>query len=153
MIYVGADSTIAAKEKYDRVEDALRAVKATEAMGYIAGGGLPLYEFGSKNGLPYKEYQVLADDFIHGKNVLYKSCQTPAIQILKNAEIQMLENINKGHGIDILNGGTVDYLEAGIIDPTKVTISALTNAVSICSTLITMGGTIHAAPEVIRPIL
>jgi len=171
LIFVGADSEIAAKEKRDRVDDALMAVKAAEQEGFIAGGGLPLFSIGyfmspdiSFSGGIYGYIKKLftgrqENDFNLGRQVFYDSIKAPMYQILENAEYlgkvdddrkfyKNSENFTKG--IDLFSGNFIDYIENGIIDPAKVTISAVTNAVSICSTLITISGVITIEEEKIK---
>ena len=160
IIYVGAGSEFAAKEKFDRTEDALRAVKSTEEYGYIQGGGIVLDYFGTRRLEQLyamknrQEVDFQMDDMLVGKQVLYLACTSIKNQILENAFIKEKHKASLTEGVDVLRGGgTINYLDEGIIDPTKVVLSSLSNAVSICSTLITMGGTIHMTPEEYKPMI
>jgi len=169
LIYVGADSEIAAKEKKDRVDDALQAVKAAEEQGFVRGGGLALFQIGHENYIKedlsfFEELlidlklkkEVRHSNYILGQQVFYRSLFYPMSQILVNAEMEHeIKDIDAfvrksdwfTKGIDVFEGGYIDYLRSGIIDPTKVSISAIRNAVSICGTLITMSGVIYMESE------
>ena len=160
MIYVGDHSDMAAKEKRDRVEDALKAAKAAEESGYIMGGGIPLYEIGFKN-INKNPDVSKSKDYELGQIVFWKSICKPFLQILENAEMLKdfdadkfeASSLNFTLGYDLYTGELIDYMEQGIVDPTKVTVSAVKNAVSICSTLITIGGAIYMIPEQHKPSL
>ncbi len=147
LIYVGADSTIEATERKHRVDDSIQALKAAEDGGFVRGGGLTLYAISQMGEIAGK------DDFALGAQVFFASLKEPMTQILINAEKEneledvdaFIANTEKfTKGVDLFNEGFIDYLEKGVIDPTKVSVSAIKNAVSICSTLITMGGVIYS---------
>jgi chaperonin GroEL len=128
VIYVGANSDIEQKEKYDRVEDAVCALKSAMEEGILPGGGIALLGYADK---------------MYGKmsEVLRQSLLTPFEQILVNAgkdPITVIGNIsdyvNKGY--DVKNDKYGDMYKMGIIDPAKVTKNALRNAVSVATTIL-----------------
>jgi len=126
IIRVGADSKVELKEKKDRVEDAIYATKAALKEGIVPGGGIALLN---------------ASQYVKSKNVgetiLLNAIQAPFETILHNAGIEDYEiPKGKGHGIDVISGDTVDMVDFGIIDPLLVTKTALKNAISVVSTII-----------------
>ena len=126
IVYVGADSQVELKEKKDRVEDAIYAVQAALKEGIVPGGGIALLH---------------ASQNIEPKNLGYKilleAIKAPFKTILSNAGINDSEEpTERGMGIDAASGETVDMVEAGIIDPVLVTKTALKNAVSVATTII-----------------
>jgi chaperonin GroEL len=126
IIKVGADSKIELNEKKDRVEDAIYAVKAALKEGIVPGGGVALLNAA----LNIKEENI-------GEKILTKSILSPFKTILDNAGIENIKVPEKnGHGIDVITGKEVDMVENGIIDPVLVTKTALKNAVSVVSTII-----------------
>ena len=126
MIKVGADSKVELKEKKDRVEDAIYATKAALKEGIVSGGGIALLNAA----------QELNDDNI-GETILFKSIKAPFHTILANAGLEQTEQRpTKGLGVDVVTGESVDMIKSGIIDPVLVTKSALKNAVSVVSTII-----------------
>jgi chaperonin GroEL len=135
IISVGGNSEIEIKEKKDRLEDALYATKAALADGIIPGGGSTLYRIalnhrGTINYNGDVAYTILRD-----------ALQAPFINILKNAGIEdWWEHTPTGSDravYDAKNHETVDAIEAGIIDPAKVVITAVKNAVSVAGTILT----------------
>jgi chaperonin GroEL len=126
MIKVGADSKIELKEKKDRIEDAIYATKAALKEGIVPGGGIALLNASQK----------ISTDCV-GEEILLKAITSPFHTILANAGLeQTAPRSEKGLGVDVVNGESVDMIEAGIIDPVLVTKSALKNAVSVVSTII-----------------
>ena len=126
IIKVGANSKIELKEKKDRVEDAIYAVKAALQEGIVPGGGIAL---------------VNAADSIKPKNIgekiLVKAIKSPFTTIMANAGIELEKIPSKtGYGIDVITGKKVDMIKSGIVDPVLVTKTALKNAVSVVSTII-----------------
>ena len=126
VIYVGGNSKVELKEKKDRVEDAIHATKAAYKEGIVAGGGIALLN-AARN--------LKADN--KGEEILFEAIKAPYYTILDNAGIVeikklVLDNI----GIDVRTGDEVDMIKAGIIDPVLVTKSALKNAVSVVTTII-----------------
>ena len=141
IIKIGAVSEIEAKEKADRIDDALGATRAAVLEGIIPGGGLALYEASKLVDatliLENKDQQL-------GKDVLVSACKQPFSTIIQNAGLNsevIWNNIEladaSGIGFNAKTEEYVNMIEAGIIDPVKVTRCALENAVSIASLLIT----------------
>jgi chaperonin GroEL len=127
IIKVGADSKVELKEKKDRVEDAIYATKAALKEGIVPGGGVALLNASQK---------VKAKT--PGEKILLKALQAPFYTILDNAGITMADGYedHEGYGIDVITGERATMITAGIIDPVLVTKSALKNAVSVVSTII-----------------
>src|SRR6056300_9057 len=125
VIKVGADSKVELKEKKDRVEDAIHATKAALKEGIVPGGGVALY-----NASQSIESEGLGEEILLG--AITKPMQT----ILDNAGLPMPKNLEPGQGLDVVSGNVVDMVDAGIIDPVLVTKSALKNAISVVSTII-----------------
>ena len=124
-VKVGANSEIELKEKRDRVEDAICATKAAIKEGILPGGGVALLN-ASFNLKPT----------CIGEEVLYQAIRKPYELILKNAGVEKLEKFDDGKGIDVITGLPVDMIKAGIIDPLLVTKSALKNAASVATTIL-----------------
>ncbi|WP_028830215.1 chaperonin GroEL [Proteocatella sphenisci] len=140
VIEVGAATETELKEKKLRMEDALNATRAAVEEGIVAGGGSALV-----NVLADVE-KVIADlsgEEKIGARIILKALQEPLNQIAINAGLEgavIVENVKKagkGMGFDVLNEKYVNMIEAGIIDPTKVTRSALQNAASVAGTFLT----------------
>jgi len=128
LVKVGANSEIELKELADRVEDAICATKAAIKEGIVPGGGIALLN-ASHN----------IDTFSLGEEILMDSIRAPFKTILDNAGIENapLETISKtGYGLNVVTGETVNMIEAGIIDPSLVTKSALRNAASVATTIL-----------------
>ncbi len=141
VIKVGAATEIEMKEKKLRVEDALAATKAAVEEGIVAGGGIAMV-----NAIP--AVQALVDtttgDEQTGVRIVLKALEEPVRQIAANAGLEgsvIVENIIRegkvGFGFDALNEVYTDMIPAGIVDPTKVTRSALQNAASVASMVLT----------------
>ena len=126
VVKVGANSEIELKEKRDRVEDAICATKAAIKEGIVPGGGIALL-----NASMHLEPESI------GEEVLYQAIRKPYELILKNAGVtEYVDPDKKGRGLDVVTGKTVDMVNAGIIDPLLVTKSALTNAASVATTIL-----------------
>ena len=127
MVKVGADSKIELKEKKDRIEDAIYATKAALKEGIVPGGGVALLNASQK--IPAKAV---------GEEILLKAIQAPFYTVLDNAGITMMDGYedHEGYGIDVVTGERATMISAGIIDPVLVTKSALKNAVSVVTTII-----------------
>ena len=125
IINVGAGSKVELKEKKDRVEDAIYATKAALKEGIVPGGGIALLNASQK----IKPTNV-------GEELLLKAITSPYKTILDNAGIDFDIKLEEGCGLDVITSETVNMVEAGIIDPVLVTKSALKNAVSVVSTII-----------------
>ena len=124
-VKVGANSELELKEKRDRVEDAICATKAAIKEGIVPGGGIALLN-ASFNLKPT----------CIGEEVLYQAIRKPYELILKNAGVEELKKLEEGKGLDVVTGNTVDMVKAGIIDPLLVTKSALKNAASVATTIL-----------------
>ena len=125
IVYVGANSQVELKEKKDRVEDAIYAVQAALKEGIVPGGGAALLHASQK----IKSTSV-------GHKVLLSAIRAPFDTILKNAGILLAEPIaTKNKGVDAKTGKIVNMVKAGIIDPVLVTKTALKNAVSVATTI------------------
>ena len=126
IVKVGANSKVEMKEKKDRVEDAIYATKAALKEGIVPGGGVALLNASQK---------ITANAV--GEKILMDAIRAPFDTILDNAGIEDKElPLEHGYGIDVVSGNGVDMIERGIIDPVLVTKSALKNAVSVVSTII-----------------
>ena len=126
IVKVGADSKVELKEKKDRVEDAIYATKAALKEGIVPGGGIALLN-ASQNIEPENV----------GEKILLNAIKAPFETILYNAGIEDYELPNvEGTGIDVVSGEIVDMIEHGVIDPLLVTKTALKNAISVISTII-----------------
>jgi len=126
IVRVGADSKVELKEKKDRVEDAIYATKAALKEGIVPGGGIALLN---------------ASQCVEPKNVgetiLLNAIKAPFETILYNAGIENYDEPNvKGNGIDVISGKVVNMVDHGVIDPLLVTKTALKNAISVVSTII-----------------
>ena len=125
VIKVGADSKVEMKEKKDRVEDAIYATKAALKEGIVPGGGIALLNASKK---------ISAKAV--GEKILLRAIQAPCKTILENAGLKQDIDFSEGTGINVITGKPVDMIASGIIDPVLVTKSALKNAVSVVSTII-----------------
>ena len=125
IIKVGANSKVEMKEKKDRVEDAIHATKAALKEGIVPGGGIALLNASQK---------LKAESI--GEKILFKAITAPYATILDNAGLVTNVNIVEGTGINVVTGKVVNMIESGIIDPVLVTKSALKNAVSVVTTII-----------------
>ena len=126
IIKVGAASKIELKEKKDRVEDAIYATKAALREGIIPGGGSALWWASKK----IKPTNV-------GEEILLEAIKAPMLTILDNAGLTDIKCEGDDYcGIDVISGECTDMIEAGVVDPVLVTKSALKNAVSVVSTII-----------------
>ena len=124
IIKVGADSKVELKEKKDRVEDAIYATKAALKEGIVPGGGVALLNAAQK---------ITSNNI--GETILLRAIKAPYETILQNAGIKNYTPIHEGNGIDVVTGHDVDMVYTGIVDPVLVTKSALKNAVSVASTI------------------
>ena len=151
VIKVGAATEIEMKDKKLRIEDALSATKAAVEEGIVAGGGVALI-----NAIPAVA-ELLATtegDEKTGVNIVLKSLEAPIRQIAYNSGLEGSVIIDKiissgkvNYGFDAYNEVYTDMLEAGIVDPTKVTRSALENAASVASMVLTTESLVADKPE------
>tara|TARA_Y100000389_G_scaffold141774_1_gene139693 strand:- start:604 stop:2151 length:1548 start_codon:yes stop_codon:yes gene_type:complete len=124
IIYVGANSKVELKEKKDRVEDAIYAVKAALKEGIVPGAGVALVNASSS-----------ISPKCPGEKILLDAIRAPFKRILENGGITPPDEIGKGRGIDVVTGKSVRMVSAGIIDPVLVTKTALKNAASVATTI------------------
>ena len=151
VIKVGAATEVEMKEKKLRIEDALNATRAAVEEGIVAGGGTAYL-----NAIPAVEklYAEVEGDEKTGVQIIARALTAPVKQIAANAGIDgsvVLEKIREsgktGYGFDAYNEVYCDMIPAGIVDPTKVNRSALENAASIASTLLTTEALVADKPE------
>jgi chaperonin GroEL len=150
VIKVGGATEIEVKEKKDRVDDALNATRAAVEEGVLPGGGVALLRC-------TKAVKTLTDknaDIQAGINIVLKSLEAPIRQIVENAGVEgsivvskVLENNTHSFGFDAQSETYTDLVKAGIIDPTKVVRTALQDAASVASLLITTEAMIGDLPE------
>jgi chaperonin GroEL len=149
VIKVGAATEVEQKEKKHRIEDALSATKAAVEEGIVAGGGTVLLNAQKK----LDGALGLKDDQATGVAIVRKALEEPVKQIAMNAGKEgsvIVEQIRKskaGEGYDALNDKFIDMFEAGIVDPAKVTRSALQNAASIAAMVLTTEAMVTEVPE------
>jgi len=140
VIKVGAATETELEEKKHRMEDALEATKAAVEEGILPGGGVALLN--ASKALDKLEEELEGDERV-GLQILKRALEEPARQLAENAGlegaviVEKLKQEKPGVGFDVVQEKFVDMFEAGIIDPTKVTRSALQNAVSIAGMLLT----------------
>ncbi|HZQ34502.1 MAG TPA: chaperonin GroEL [Dehalococcoidia bacterium] len=148
VIKVGAATEVELKEKKHRVEDALSATRAAVEEGIVPGGGVAFI-----NALPKLDTLSLADDEGTGGSILRRALEEPLRRIAVNAGqdgsviVQEVRSLPQGQGYDALKGEYGDMLQKGIIDPAKVTRSALENAVSIAGMVLTTNCLVTELPE------
>jgi chaperonin GroEL len=156
VINVGAATEVELKEKKHRVEDALSATRAAVEEGIVAGGGLTLIQ--AANSLDKTDLSKFADDEKVGFNIVKRALEEPIRQIAENAGVDgaiiadKAKSEKKGVGFDANVMEWTDLIHAGIIDPAKVTRSALQNAASISSLLLTTECAITDIPEPEAPM-
>ncbi len=152
VIRVGAATETEMKEKKLRIEDALAATKAAVEEGCVAGGGVALI-----NAIPAVEalLETTEDaDIKTGINIVLKALEAPVRQIAANAGLEGSVIVNEirtsgkvGYGYNFASDGYVDMFEAGILDPTKVTRSALENASSVAAMVLTTESLVTDKPD------
>ena len=148
VVKVGAATETALKEMKLRIEDALNATRAAVEEGIVAGGGTALVNVIAK----VAELDLEGDDAT-GRNIVLRALEEPVRQIAYNAGyegsviIDKLKNSPVGTGFNAANGEWVDMVESGIIDPVKVTRSALQNAASVASLILTTEAVVADKPE------
>lgn len=157
VINVGAATEVEMKEKKLRIEDALAATKAAVEEGIVPGGGTALL-----SAIPSlkKHIETLTGDERTGANIVLKSLEAPIRQIAHNAGVDggvvvnniLANNKKVGYGYDALKDEYSDLVARGIIDPTKVCRSALQNATSVASTLLTTESVVVDKPEPEQPM-
>jgi len=148
-LLVGAATESEMKEKKARVEDAMHATRAANQEGILPGGGVALLR--ASEGLKPKD---LSPDEETGYKIVVRACKSPIIQIVQNAgengEVvanKVLENKSANYGFDARRGEYCDMVKEGIIDPTKVVRSALQNASSVATLLLTSDALVAEMPK------
>lgn len=152
VIKVGAATETELKEMKLRIEDALNATRAAVEEGIVAGGGTALV-----NVIPAVANLELTGDEATGRNIVLRALEEPVRQIAHNAGfegsivIDRLKNAEVGTGFNAATGEWVNMIEEGIIDPVKVSRSALQNAASVASLILTTEAVVANKPEPVAP--
>ena len=152
VIKVGAATETELKEMKLRIEDALNATRAAVEEGIVAGGGTALV-----NVISAVETLELTGDEATGRNIVLRALEEPVRQIAYNAGyegsivIDRLKNAEAGTGFNAATGEWVNMIESGIIDPVKVSRSALQNAASVASLILTTEAVVANKPEPVAP--
>ena len=149
VIKIGAATEVELKERKHRVEDAVRAAKAGVEEGMVSGGGVALVQAGKT---AFDKLDLSGDEAT-GANIVKTSLEAPLRQIAVNAGleggvvVEKVRGLKDGQGLNAATGEYVDMLAAGIIDPAKVTRSALQNAASIAALFLTTEAVVADKPE------
>ena len=150
VLRVGGSSEVEVKEKKDRIDDALNATRAAVKEGVVAGGGVALL-YATK---VLDSLKPLNDDQKVGINIIRKAIQAPIRQIAENAGVdgavivgKLLEGKDTNYGYNAQTDEYTDMIKAGIVDPTKVVRTALQDAASVASLLITTEAMVTEAPQ------
>jgi len=149
VIKAGAATEVELKERKHRIEDAVRNAKAAVEEGVVAGGGVALLQAAKAafDGLN------LSGDEATGANIVRVAVEAPLKQIAINSGleggvvVEKVKGLPFGHGLNAATGEYTDLIAAGIIDPAKVTRSALRNAASIAALFLTTEAVVAAKPE------
>ena len=147
VIFVGGNTDLEQKELYDRVDDAVCAVKSALDEGILPGGGKALYEievFDLISG-----YETVTAELDVAASILDVALKAPLEQILVNAGLKVEDyythDVEEGHGLNLKTGKMGPLVKMGVIDPLKVTRSALQNAVSVATTILSTNAIITMA--------
>jgi chaperonin GroEL len=149
VIKAGAATEVELKERKHRIEDAVRNAKAAVEEGIVAGGGVALIQAADK---AFATLKLEGEEAV-GANIVRVAIEAPLKQIAINAGleggvvVEKVRNLPVGHGLNAATGEYVDLIAAGIIDPAKVTRSALLNAASIAALFLTTEAVIAEKPE------
>jgi chaperonin GroEL len=149
VIKVGAATEVELKERKHRIEDAVRNAKAAVEEGIVAGGGVALLQAA----VSAFEKLDLSGDEATGANIVKVALEAPLKQIAVNSGleggvvVEKVRNLETGHGLNAATGEYVDMIKEGIIDPAKVTRSALQNAASIAALFLTTSAVVADKPE------
>ena len=153
VIKVGAATEVELKERKHRIEDAVRNAKAAVEEGIVSGGGVALLQAAAS-----ADVSGLVGDEKTGAQIVFSACSAPLKQIAINAGLEggvvaeKVSHLEPGFGLDAATGEYVNMLDAGIIDPAKVTRSALQNAASIAALFLTTEAVIADKPEKTPPM-
>lgn len=156
VINVGAATETEMKEKKLRIEDALNATRAAVEEGLVSGGGVALLATVKEVN---KVVESLSGDAKTGAKIIERALEEPVRQIAANAGlegsviVEKIKNSDKGIGFDALNEKYVNMIESGIVDPTKVTRSALQNAASVAAMLLTTEAAVADEPKENEPAM
>lgn len=148
VIKVGAPTETEIKERKLRIEDALNASRAAVAEGIVAGGGTAYINILDQ----LRDIEAEGDEKT-GVNIVVRALEEPVRQIAKNSGqdgsviVERLKQVDEGVGFDAVTGEMVNMVEAGIIDPTRVTRSALQNAASVAALLLTSEAAVADLPS------
>ena len=149
VIKAGAATEVELKERKHRIEDAVRNAKAAVEEGIVAGGGVALIQAGAK---VFPNLKLQGEEAV-GAKIVEAAIEAPLKQIAANAGleggviVEKVRNLQPGHGLNAATGEYVDMIKSGIIDPAKVTRSALQNAASIAALFLTTEAVIADKPE------
>ena len=149
VIKAGAATEVELKERKHRIEDAVRNAKAAVEEGIVSGGGVALLQASKK---AFEKLKLTGDEAT-GAKIVELAVEAPLKQIAINAGleggvvVEKVRNLAAGHGLNAATGEYVDMIKAGIIDPAKVTRSALQNAASIAALFLTTEAVIADKPE------
>jgi chaperonin GroEL len=149
VIKVGAATEVELKERKHRIEDAVRNAKAAVEEGIVPGGGVALVQAGKT---AFEKLELVGDEAT-GAQIVKIALDAPLRQIAVNAGleggvvVEKVRNLEPGFGLDAATGEYVDLIKAGIIDPAKVTRSALQNAASIAALFLTTEAVVADKPE------
>ncbi len=149
VIKVGAATEVELKERKHRIEDAVRNAKAAVEEGIVAGGGVALVQAAVE---AFAKLELTGDEAT-GANIVKYATEAPLKQIAINAGLEggvvaeKVRNLTPGHGLNAATGDYVDMIAEGIIDPAKVTRSALQNAASIAALFLTTEAVVADKPE------
>jgi chaperonin GroEL len=155
VIKAGAATEVELKERKHRIEDAVRNAKAAVEEGIVAGGGVALIQAGK---VAFDTLELEGDEAT-GANIVKFAIEAPLKQIAINAGLEggvvaeRVGHLDPGHGLNAATGEYVDLIAAGIIDPAKVTRSALQNAASIAALFLTTEAVIADKPEKAAPAM
>ena len=158
VIKVGAATEVELKERKHRIEDAVRNAKAAVEEGIVPGGGVALIQAMKAAG-PKIDALGLTEEQAVGANIVRVAVSAPLKQIAENAGLEggvIVEKVRElpvGHGLNAANGEYVDMIKEGIIDPAKVTRSALQNAASIAGLFLTTEVVVADKPEKAAPAM
>ncbi|GGZ95631.1 chaperonin GroEL [Streptomyces echinoruber] len=149
VIKAGAATEVELKERKHRIEDAVRNAKAAVEEGIVAGGGVALVQAAQTS---FEKLDLEGDEAV-GAEIVRKALTAPLAQIAVNAGleggvvVEKVRNLTPGHGLNAATGEYVDMIAEGIIDPAKVTRSALQNAASIAGLFLTTEAVVADKPE------
>ena len=153
VIKAGAATEVELKERKHRIEDAVRNAKAAVEEGIVAGGGVALIQASSR---AFEKLELEGDEAT-GAGIVRVAIEAPLKQIAVNAGLEggvvaeRVRSLPVGHGLNAASGEYVDLIDAGIIDPAKVTRSALQNAASIAGLFLTTEAVVADKPEKAAP--